>query len=118
MLDKFLTGENVKVNGRWHILSTCLHLDLLKVNSQSFDHYISLSISPCIFLSSFVLITVAYNVPHHRLITKLKDYGISGNIIEWIKNFLLERKQKVVLNGSNSKWTDSKSKEIIVRRTQ
>jgi hypothetical protein len=45
-------------------------------------------------------------VPHHRLITKLKDYGISGNIIEWIKNFLLERKQKVVLNGSNSKWTD------------
>jgi hypothetical protein len=34
------------------------------------------------------------------------DYGIPGNILEWIKNFLLERKQKVVLNGSNSKWTD------------
>ena len=45
-------------------------------------------------------------VPHHRLITKLKGYGISGNILEWIKNFLSERKQKVVLNGSNSKWTD------------
>ena len=45
-------------------------------------------------------------VPHHRLITKLKDYGISGNILEWIKNFLLERKQKVVLNGSNSKWNE------------
>ena len=40
---------------------TCLHLDLLKINIQSFDHYISLPISPCIFLSSFVLITVAYN---------------------------------------------------------
>jgi hypothetical protein len=39
-------------------------------------------------------------VPHHRLITKLKGYGISGNILEWIKNFLSERKQKVVLNGS------------------
>jgi hypothetical protein len=36
----------------------------------------------------------------------LKGYGISGNILEWIKNFLSERKQKVVLNGSNSKWTD------------
>ena len=46
------------------------------------------------------------NVPHHRLFTKLKGYGISGNILEWIKNFLSERKQKVVLNGSNSKWTD------------
>jgi hypothetical protein len=27
-------------------------------------------------------------VTHHRLITKLKGYGISGNILEWIKNFL------------------------------
>jgi hypothetical protein len=36
----------------------------------------------------------------------LKGYGISGNILEWIKNFLSERKQKVVLNGSISKWTD------------
>jgi hypothetical protein len=36
----------------------------------------------------------------------LKGYGISGNFLEWIKNFLSERKQKVVLNGSNSKWTD------------
>jgi hypothetical protein len=42
-------------------------------------------------------------VPHHRLFKKLKGYGISGNILEWIKNFLSERKQKVVLNGSNSK---------------
>jgi hypothetical protein len=41
-------------------------------------------------------------VPHHRLFTKLKGYGISGNILEWIKNFLSERKQKVVLNGSTS----------------
>jgi hypothetical protein len=49
-------------------------------------------------------------VPHHRLFTKLKGYGISGNIREWIKNFLSERKQKVVLNGSNSKWTDATSR--------
>ena len=48
-------------------------------------------------------------VPHHRLFTKLKGYGISGNILEWIKNFLSERKQKVVVNGSNSKWTDATS---------
>jgi hypothetical protein len=45
-------------------------------------------------------------VPHHRLLTKLKGYGISGNILEWIKKFLSERKRKVVLNGSNSNWTD------------
>jgi hypothetical protein len=51
-------------------------------------------------------------VPHHRLITKLKGYGISGNILEWIKNFLSVRKQKVVLNGSNSKWTDGLGDDI------
>jgi hypothetical protein len=40
---------------------TCLHLDLLKVNSHSFDHCINLSISPCSFISSFVLFSAAYN---------------------------------------------------------
>ena len=27
-------------------------------------------------------------------------------MLVWIKNFLSESKQKVVFNGSNSKWTD------------
>ena len=41
-------------------------------------------------------------VPHLRLINKLKAYGISGNMIEWIKNFLTNRNQKVVINGTSS----------------
>jgi hypothetical protein len=32
--------------------------------------------------------------------------GITGKILGWIKNFLTDRKQKVVLNGSNSDWTE------------
>ena len=38
-------------------------------------------------------------LPHKRLIHKLKGYGISGILLLWIKNFLHERKQRVVLNG-------------------
>jgi hypothetical protein len=45
-------------------------------------------------------------VPHKRLIHKLKGYGISGNLLLWIEDFLHERKQRVVLNGHSSSWTE------------
>jgi len=38
-------------------------------------------------------------VPHGRLLQKLKAHGISGKIINWIKNWLSDRKQRVVING-------------------
>ena len=45
-------------------------------------------------------------VPHKRLIHKFKGYGISGNLLLWIEDFLHERKQSVVLNGQSSSWTE------------
>jgi len=41
-------------------------------------------------------------VPHARLICKLKAHGISGKILTWIENRLLNRKQRVVINGKLS----------------
>ena len=41
-------------------------------------------------------------VPHQRLLKKLEDYGIIGKIHKWIKAFLNERTQQVVVNGSFS----------------
>ena len=41
-------------------------------------------------------------VPHKRLIHKLKYYGITGPISSWIKTFLTERSQQVVIHGSAS----------------
>ena len=46
------------------------------------------------------------SVPHKRLIKKLEKYGITGNLLKWLKNFLNDRKQKVVINGKFSKWSD------------
>jgi len=43
-------------------------------------------------------------VPHVRLLTKLKSYGLAGNLLGWLKSFLSGRKQKVVLNGQSSPW--------------
>jgi hypothetical protein len=41
-------------------------------------------------------------VPHHRLVTKLKGYGIQGNLLSWIADFLDNRTQFVSINGHSS----------------
>jgi len=45
-------------------------------------------------------------VSHEKLVRKLQGYGIQGNIFNWIRNWLLGRKQRVVLNGEDSEWVD------------
>ena len=43
-------------------------------------------------------------VPHQRLSAKLSHYGINGNIVlAWIKDFLNNRHQTVILEGEHSK---------------
>jgi hypothetical protein len=43
-------------------------------------------------------------VPHQRLLYKLQRYGISPEITSWIQSFLLNRKQRVRVMNSYSKW--------------
>ena len=45
-------------------------------------------------------------VQHDGLIFKLKRNGISGNLLNLLSNFLSNRKERVVLNGQTSSWTD------------
>jgi Reverse transcriptase (RNA-dependent DNA polymerase)/Endonuclease-reverse transcriptase len=48
-------------------------------------------------------------VPHKRLLSKLRSYGVSNAIISWIKGFLCYRKQQVKINGKLSNWMDVSS---------
>ena len=41
-------------------------------------------------------------VPHQRLLEKLSYYRVRGNMYSWIKDFLTNRKQEVVLEGKRS----------------
>ena len=41
-------------------------------------------------------------VPHQRLILKLKSHGIGISIINWIEQWLTDRRQRVVLDGEVS----------------
>ena len=43
-------------------------------------------------------------VPHMRLLKKLEGHGISGKVLNWIRNWLMDRQQRVVLNGNLSEW--------------
>ena len=43
-------------------------------------------------------------VPHQRLLLKLKAHGIGDNITDWIKQWLTDRRQRVVVDGEVSNW--------------
>ena len=43
---------------------------------------------------------------HEDLFFKLKQNDISGNLLNFITDFLYQRKQKVVLNGQHLSWTN------------
>jgi len=43
-------------------------------------------------------------VPHRRLLSKLKYYGISGKLLIWLTNWLTERLQRVVIDGNASDY--------------
>jgi hypothetical protein len=46
---------------------------------------------------------------HIGLLKKLESIGIQGPLLSWIKNYLSNRKQRVVINNSNSQWRDIKA---------
>ena len=46
------------------------------------------------------------SIPHTRLLGKLHYYGIRGQMLTWFSSFLLNRYQRVVVNGSQSSWSD------------
>jgi hypothetical protein len=45
-------------------------------------------------------------VPHQRLLEKCKGLGLDGKVLEWIRVWLGGRKQRVVLNGEASEWSE------------
>ena len=57
--------------------------------------------------SVFLDICKAFDkVWHDGIIFKMKQNGISGNLLNLLSNFLRNRKQRVVLNGQTSSWAD------------
>jgi len=43
-------------------------------------------------------------VPTARLLRKLASFGIGGEVWSWVKNWLTDRKQRVMVDGAKSSW--------------
>ena len=43
-------------------------------------------------------------MPHQRLLLKLKGHGIGNGMINWIEKWLIDRRQRVVVDGDVSTW--------------
>ena len=43
-------------------------------------------------------------MPHQRLLLKLKAHGIGNGMINWIEKWLIDRRQRVVVDGEVSNW--------------
>ena len=46
------------------------------------------------------------SVPHSKIITSLSNIGVNGPLLEWLQDYLSDRRQKVVLDGSISEPVD------------
>ena len=58
----------------------------------------------------FLDISKAFDkVWHNGVIFKLQENEISGNLLKVLKHFLTNRKQRVVLDGQSSSWTNVKA---------
>jgi hypothetical protein len=45
-------------------------------------------------------------VPRERLLEKLRAHKVRGKVLNWIRNWLTGRRQRVVLNGKFSSWAE------------
>ena len=46
-------------------------------------------------------------VPHKKLLHKLKNYGIDGRLNAWVEQFLVNRRQRVLVDGAFSEYDKS-----------
>ena len=45
-------------------------------------------------------------VPHQRLLGKLRAHGLGETVVGWIESWLCGRKQRVVIRGKGSEWSE------------
>jgi exonuclease III len=112
LMEKLVRDELFKHLDSNEILTKCQHgfvpnrscvtnlLEVLDKWTESLDNSIPVDAIYLDFAKAFD------TVPHERLLHKLENYGVSGRIKDWIKDFLFKRQQRVKVGGSMSEWAE------------
>ncbi|XP_047143080.1 uncharacterized protein LOC124817269 [Hydra vulgaris] len=75
-------------------------LESIDMMSKALSDKISIDVAFIDFSKAFGM------VPHKRLIYKLEAYGFTGNLLNWIKLFLHQRFQRIVMGDYVSLWLE------------
>ena len=73
-------------------------LETLDVWTEEIDKGNNMNVLYCDFKKAFD------TVPHKRLMKKIESYGVKGDVLNWIEDFLSGRKQRVCVNGKLATW--------------
>ena len=49
------------------------------------------------------------SILHIHLLTKLESCGLTEKLLGWLRSYLVDRRQKVVVNGHSSTWCEVSS---------
>ena len=101
---KYLMSNNILTNKQFGLMrgrSTILQpLKVVDKLSEILDRGGAVDVIYCDIMKAFD------TVPHQRLTELPIHYGIGDPILSWIKGFLSNRKQRVIVNGCKSKVFD------------
>ncbi|XP_004207315.2 uncharacterized protein LOC101240603 [Hydra vulgaris] len=75
-------------------------LESIDMMSKALSDKISMDVAFMDFSKAFDMVT------HKRLIYKLEAYGFTGNLLNWIKSFLHQRFQRIVMGDYVSLWLE------------
>ena len=78
-------------------------IETLEEWTKMLDQNNNLDVLYCDFKKAFD------SVPHHRLMLKVKSFGIAGKVEDWIQDFITGRRQRVCINGRSSSWVNVSS---------
>ena len=101
ILDHMLTHKFISDCQHGFLKGRCTQTQLLETLEEwtkELDKGNKLHVLYCDFKKAFD------SVPHKRLMSKVRSYGIEGPVADWIEDFISGRKQRVNINGELSSW--------------
>lgn len=96
-----ITKHDINTNQHGFMANRSTNTQLLDFYDRVFSYVDVRKQFDCVFLD----FSKAFDsVPHQLLQNKLKSFGYNGTLLNWFKNYMANRRQKVVIQGEDSNY--------------